>query len=277
MKTQLPSGHRTLVLVMFAFFTWNGTSWTQKGLAIDGEFAGDFFGRSVSMPDINTVAAGAPRYDIDTTWQGSDEGQVRIFTWDGQSWNQKGLGITGANTLSEVGSTLSMPNAKTIAIGSSQRNVAKIYSWESSSWLQKGPTITGEAIGDGFGWSVTMPDTNTLGIGAPFNGNGLGSGHVRVFTIQSNIGVSERHIGSFRVFPNPARETITITHPNAQFNQNTNVILYDVLGNELLSQVPGRVGNVYELDVSRFSAGVYILKVFQNNDTLVTERVVINR
>ena len=41
-------------------FSWNGSSWTQLGSDIDGEAAGDGFGKSVSMnSDGNTVAIGA--------------------------------------------------------------------------------------------------------------------------------------------------------------------------------------------------------------------------
>jgi hypothetical protein len=41
-------------------YSWNGASWQQKGADIDGEAADDRSGLSVSMPDANTVALGAP-------------------------------------------------------------------------------------------------------------------------------------------------------------------------------------------------------------------------
>ena len=41
-------------------YTWSGTTWVQKGVDIDGEGAGDYSGTSVSMPEANTLAIGAP-------------------------------------------------------------------------------------------------------------------------------------------------------------------------------------------------------------------------
>lgn len=57
-------------------YEWNGSSWIQKGIDIDGEAAGDqsgFFG--VSMPDPHHVAIGAP-------YNGSNsQGHVRVFEY----------------------------------------------------------------------------------------------------------------------------------------------------------------------------------------------------
>jgi hypothetical protein len=41
-------------------FTWNGTSWVQKGSDINGSDPGEYLGWSVSMPDANTLAVSAP-------------------------------------------------------------------------------------------------------------------------------------------------------------------------------------------------------------------------
>ena len=42
-------------------YDWNGPSWQQRGLDIDGENAGDFTGTSVSLSsDGDTVAIDAP-------------------------------------------------------------------------------------------------------------------------------------------------------------------------------------------------------------------------
>lgn len=63
-------------------FAWADTSWEQRGVAIDGEGAGDESGRSVAMSaDGTTIAIGAP-YNDDT---GSNAGQVRVFAWTAAS------------------------------------------------------------------------------------------------------------------------------------------------------------------------------------------------
>ncbi len=73
-------------------YIWNGSAWIQKGTDIDGEAANDYSGYSVSMPDANTVAIGAPYND---NGNGTDAGHVRIYTWNGSAWIQKGIDIDG--------------------------------------------------------------------------------------------------------------------------------------------------------------------------------------
>ncbi len=73
-------------------YNWNGTSWAQKGLDIDGEAAGDRCGNSLSISaDGNTLAIGA----YANTGNGTNAGHVRIFEWNGTAWIQKGTDIDG--------------------------------------------------------------------------------------------------------------------------------------------------------------------------------------
>ena len=167
-------------------YSWNGTMWVQKGSDIDGETSGDRSGTSVSMPDANTVAIGAPMND--GTANGA--GHVRIYAWDGGAWVQKGSDIDGEAASDNSGSSVSMPDANTIAIGAPWNNGTisaaghvRIYSWNGSAWQQKGLDIDGEAADDRSGHSVSMPDSNTVAIGAPWNnGTGSNAGHVRIFS-----------------------------------------------------------------------------------------------
>ena len=59
----------------------------------------------------------------------------------------------------------------------------RIYEWSGMAWTQLGADIDGEAAYDYSGSSVSLSsDGNRLAIGAPGNdGNGTGSGHVRVY------------------------------------------------------------------------------------------------
>ena len=166
-------------------FVWNGSTWLQKGADINGEASGDESGYSVSMPNINTVAIGAILND----GAGSDAGHVRIFYWDGSSWQQKGNDIDGEAAGDLSGKVLSMPDSNTVAIGAPQNDGngsraghTRIYSWDGSNWLQKGNDIDGEVIFNRSGEGISMPSSNTIAIGAPNNnGNGFHSGHVRIF------------------------------------------------------------------------------------------------
>jgi hypothetical protein len=168
-------------------YEWNGSSWVQKGSDIDGEATYDQSGWSVSMPDINTVAIGAPYSDGNGSEP--DAGHVRIYTWNGSSWVQKGNNINGEASSDQSGNSVSMPDANTLAIGSPQNNgygSVRIYTWNSSAWVQKGNDIDAAVTDFALGWSVSMPDTNTVGIGAPYNdGNGVTNSHVRVYSFCS--------------------------------------------------------------------------------------------
>ncbi|MBL0329180.1 MAG: T9SS type A sorting domain-containing protein [Bacteroidetes bacterium] len=166
-------------------FSWSGSTWVQKGIDIDGEASDDNFGRSVSMPDANTVAIGALYND----GAGTDAGHVRIFTWSGSSWIQKGIDIDGEAAGDFSGVAVSMPDANTLAVGASDNDGsgasaghARIFTWSGSAWIQKGNDIDGEAPGDLSGRIVSMPDANTIAIGAYANdGIGTSAGHARIY------------------------------------------------------------------------------------------------
>ena len=167
-------------------YSWNGSAWVQKGADIDGEAANDFSGYSVSMPDANILAIGAEW----NSGNGTQAGHVRVYSWNGSAWVQKGADIDGEAANDQSGQSVSMPDANTLAIGAigndgngSNAGHVRVYTWNGSAWVQKGADIDGEANGDDSGTSVSMPDANTLSIGAIGNdGNGSNAGHVRVYT-----------------------------------------------------------------------------------------------
>jgi hypothetical protein len=171
------------VSVFFLIISHCTLAQVQKGLDIDGGFANDAVGTAVSMPDANTVAVGEPFFG------GVGKGRVRVFSWDGSAWNQKGSYMYGEANDDRSGSAVSMPDANTVAIGAylndGNGNYAghvRIYAWNGSNWIQKGSDIDGEAAFDRSGHSVSMPDANTVAIGAIWNDwTGSESGHARVY------------------------------------------------------------------------------------------------
>lgn len=171
-------------------YSLNGSSWVQKGGDIDGEATFDESGFSVSMPDANTVAIGAPKND----GGGNNSGHVRVYTWNSASntWVQKGADIDGEAAGDESGYSVSMPDANTIAVGAPFNNSAgfsdaghvRVYTWNSASnsWVQKGADIDGGGTNDWAGFSVDMPDANTLVVGIPLSDfNGSDAGHVAIY------------------------------------------------------------------------------------------------
>ena len=159
---------------------------TQLGSSINGETNYDNSGFTVSMPDANTLAIGAP-YNSGTA---SSAGHARVFTWNGNEWEQKGSDIDAEAQQDFFGWSVSMPDANTIGIGAPHNQEVgttsghvRIFEWSGSEWTQKGIDIDAEAQYDEFGYSVSMPDANTVAIGGPYNfGGGIFAGHARIYS-----------------------------------------------------------------------------------------------
>ena len=168
------------------------SDWTQQGADIDGEAEGDDSGSSVSLSaDGSIVAIGARRNDGVGS---NDADHVRVYAWDGDSWNQLGADIDGeadddrngfSVSLSSDGTTVAIGAYRNDANGSNSGHV-RVYEWNSatSTWEQQGADIDGEAAGDYSGGSVSLSsDGTTVAIGASGNtANGSWSGHVRIYS-----------------------------------------------------------------------------------------------
>jgi hypothetical protein len=202
-NSQFASGAGTIR--MYAF---DGIGWNVQGAPIFGEAAGDNFGISVSISDDGlTVAAGA----TGNIGAGAHEGHVRVFVWNGSSWNLLGQEIYGEAPNDSVGLSVALNGDGTVlAAGSiyndgtgSYAGHVRIYEYNGSSWVQKGSDIDGESAGDKSGMSVAItPDGNTVAIGASGNdGNGSNSGHLRVFYwsgsawVQKGADIDGEHAG----------------------------------------------------------------------------------
>jgi len=169
-------------------YDWDGSTWVQVGSDIDGEESGDQSGWAISLSANGTrVAIGAPVND----GSGSTQGHVRVYDWNGSNWIQVGGDIDGETSGDESGYSVSLSaDGNRLAI-SSRRNDengtdsghVRLYQWDVNEWVQLGSDLDGEAAGDLSGWSVSLSsDGMRLAIGAPENdGNGFGSGHVRVY------------------------------------------------------------------------------------------------
>ena len=86
--------HFLLLLFFLPLFGQSQTNsaWFQIGLEIHGEDIYDHSGYSVSINDSgNIIAIGSP----DNDGNGSNSGHVRIYNWNGTSWNQIGQDIDG--------------------------------------------------------------------------------------------------------------------------------------------------------------------------------------
>ena len=141
--------------------------------------------------DGKTVAIGARKKD----GYGIDSGNVRVYQYNGNEWEQIGQDIDGEAEGDESGRSVSLSSdGKTVAIGApyndsngNESGHVRVYKYNIDTWEQIGQDIDGEAKGDESGYSVSLSsDGKIVAIGAIWNdGNGEKSGHVRVY--QYNI------------------------------------------------------------------------------------------
>ena len=169
-------------------FTWNGSAWVQQGADIDGEAANDRAGSSVAMSaDGTTVAIGAPL----NAGNGTESGQVRVFTWNGSAWVQQGADIDGEAANDRAGSSVAMSaDGMTLAIGApgnsgvaSGAGQVRVFTWNGTGWTQQGADLDGEGPSDQFGYSVAMSaDGSSIIAGSPTSDvGGVDRGRLRVF------------------------------------------------------------------------------------------------
>ena len=162
--------------------------WEKRGPDITGALTSEF-GYSVDVSaDGNTWIAGGPKADPDGNF---NAGTARVFTWNGESWEQRGSTITGTNTedylgeavaISDDGNTIAVGVPHTVNTGNRPGRV-RIYTWDGSDWQQLGSDIVGEEDGDEFGAALALSaDGRTVAAGAPFYDGiqGANAGLVRV-------------------------------------------------------------------------------------------------
>lgn len=116
-------------------------------------------------------------------------------------WNQIGNDIDGESVSDQSGSSVSLSaDGLTMVVGAPTNSGngldaghARVYKFISEAWLQQGADIDGEAAGDQSGIGVSISDDGlTVAIGAFENdGNGSGSGQVRVYKFTSGTWVQQ--------------------------------------------------------------------------------------
>jgi len=247
-----------------------GNGQIQKGKDIEVEAVGDQSGISVSMPNPNTVAIGAYLND----GNGTDAGQVRIYSWNGIAWIQKGLDIDGEAAGDKLGISVSMPDANSVAIGAYENDGSgnnsghvRLYSWNGSSWIKSIADIDGEMAGDRSGVSVSMPDPNIVAIGANQN-SGSGktySGHVRVYS-SNYVGIIESGIiGGLKAYPNPSNEILNIDL--GINNHDFLVIVKDVIGREIDRKAFSGL-RLIQINMP-VKAGIYLIELNDNENKAI--------
>ena len=246
-------------------FRNNSGVWEQIGSDINGVANNDALGDSNSISlssDGNVIAVGARLND----GNGETSGHVRVYQNNNGNWEQIGLDINGEVAGDQSGGSLSLSSdGSMVAIGATRNSGngllsghVRVYQNNNGVWEQIGLDLDGEASGDRFGWSVNLSsDSKTLAIGAILNdGNGLSSGHVRVYNLSTVLNTTDFLVSKFRVYPNPVTDSFTIQlQENIQFKK---VSIYNSLGKFIKSS------KKLKTDTSTFAKGIYIIEIETN-------------
>ena len=166
-------------------YTWTGSLWVPMGSAINGERVSPVaFGSSVSLSmDGTTLAVGAKSSENEN---GDASGHVRVFTWSGSEWQQKGCNLDGEAAGDQFGGSVSLSgDGDTLVVGAlgngdagSSAGQARIYSWTGFEWVLNGGDIDGTATNDRFGSAVAVSgDGKLVVVGA----RGINTGRVAIY------------------------------------------------------------------------------------------------
>ncbi|MCF6768610.1 FG-GAP repeat protein, partial [Thiotrichales bacterium 19S11-10] len=121
----------------------------QLGNDIDGEAASDQSGWSVATnEDGSIIAVGAKNND----GTGSNAGHVRLYQYNGTTWNQLGSDIDGELAADESGYSIDLSqDGLTVAIGAPQNDGnggasghVRVYDYVGTDWVQRGVDLDGE-------------------------------------------------------------------------------------------------------------------------------------
>ena len=110
--------------------------------------------------------------------------------------------------------------------------------------------------------------TNGLSVGNHFlyvrvkNQNNIWSAaSKRAFTVDDQLSVVENLTGDFKMYPNPTTGKVNISIGNETIDK---VELLDILGKKVMT----KSGDCSQIDLSTFSSGVYIFKIFSGNKVM---------
>jgi hypothetical protein len=166
---------------MVRVLEWNGTDWVQRGQDIVGDVEWNLFGDAVALSsDGSVLAVGAPGIETFDPNQGT-AGNVKVFSWNGNSWDQMGAVLTDYGDFDLFGAGLALSSdGLRLAVGAPRTSAGNIqvFDWDGNNWVQVGSTLIGNQSGTFLGRSLFFsPDGMTLTAGGDrFNGNTTAGG-----------------------------------------------------------------------------------------------------
>ena len=172
------------------------TTITPFGQDLSGETTMNYFGGYVSLSEDGTIMGVTAPFN---NGAGTQQGNARIFKYNGTSWNQLGQDIDGEADY-DLDFTLKLSKDGTIAaIGSffnSGKGQVRIFKYNDISWIKQGQDIEGTGAGDEFARSISLSaNGRIIAIGSTKNDTSYNNaGQVRVYSYND---VSWNKIGEF--------------------------------------------------------------------------------
>ncbi|EAZ95225.1 hypothetical protein FBBAL38_09559 [Flavobacteria bacterium BAL38] len=235
-------------------YEWNGSSWIQKGTDIDSDNTNASFGYTISLDTSgNTFIAGG------YSFVNGALGFVKVFSWDGTDWIQKGETILGSTGSDFLGTAVDISQDGSIIAASSLTLVngyVRVFKFIGSSWVQEGTDVLGEANGDQLGRSISLNGNGSiLAAGTPYNdGNGTSAGHVRVYE-NATLSITNFSNNTISFYPNPTNDIINVSSSETI----ERITVYNLLGQEVFSKEIN--SNDFKLDINNQASGTYIAKI----------------
>ena len=259
-------------------------TWTQVGNSLEGENAGDRFGCQINLNnDGSILAIGADSND----GNGTDAGHVRVFENLSGTWALIGDDLEGESAGCRFGTGVNLnSDGSVLVVGSgydddnlTETGYVQVFRNQSGSWVQIEENIYGEAAMDRFGSTVELSsDASILAVGAFRNNNSAeNAGHVRVYSDGPLSVKNINFISSDIIYPNPAREQLTINISAFAGISSQTVEIYNMQG-QLVKQSNASKdyfssvrNDEIQIDISDLENGVYIVRVDKQTKKLIIE------
>ena len=177
--------------------------WTQIGQDIIGEASADNSKHCALSSDGHTVAIGA--YENDATTPYSTTGHVRVWKYDGTSWNQIGQDIDGVDSTDYFGGyNVALSSDGTIVAAGSPRHDnykghVRVFLYNGvDAWNQLGPDIDGPTDATTLaGYGVALSSDGTIvAVGGSPNSGYVGSVRVYQYDNPGSTGGSWNQLGN---------------------------------------------------------------------------------
>ena len=223
-------------------------SWTQVGSTFSGGFYNIISDVSLSNDGSKLAIGGI---------------STKVYEIIGNDWNLFNESIELTNIYEFPGQVDISGDGSLVAISgfdnTSGQNYGfvRVYKSGSGTWIKKGSDIIGEGLGDGYHNVNLSSNGNKIAIGSATNdGNGIDTGHVRVYDLSALLSSDDFVLSQFSLFPNPAKNQFTISLIESIVLDHINI--YNQLA-QLISSTQETT-----ISTSLLSSGMYYVEVITN-------------